>query len=325
MRSKTTHILAERFKQIAFLALIVFACQLQSSAQGDGPRAFLLAPKGVWGINPKWMNLNQNFLPSGSILVKNADIKVDVFPTSLFHTFGIGGRYAQLIFMVNPGSASGTVEPGQPGIPAPQLNASGFGDGCIGFKIGLNDAPALDLKQFASHPMQPSMSFYFRLWYSGTYDANKPLNLGTNRTSYEFGLPMAIPFGTNPKRATWLEMYPSIRIYTANNDPTVITQAEKSQQLPLFLLENHLTHNFTSKLWAGLDLRYQYGGALELDGVNQDNIVNILGGGVEAGYQLLPFLSASAGYGTILAGDNDARSDMFRLSIVFVYANTKKL
>ncbi len=313
-----------RIKKAAISLLLLIAGFVQVIAQGDGPRTFLLAPKGVWGVNPKPTFLDQNFLPSGDILVKDANIQVNVFPTTFFHTFGIGGRFAQIMFMVNPGNANGSVEAEVPGFPTPQFEATGFGDGFIGFKIGLNDAPALNLAEFAKHAPVPSMTAYFRIWYSGTYDANQPLNLGTNRTTFEMGLPMAFPIGNNTKKPTWFEMYPSIRVYTSNNNPTLITQADKSQQLPLFLLENHLTHNITTKLWIGGDLRYQYGGALELDGVNQDNKVNILGGAVTAGYQLLPFLSLSANYGGILAGDNDARSEMFRLSAVFVYANTKK-
>jgi hypothetical protein len=64
---------------------------------------------------------------------------------------------------------------------------------------------------------------------------------------------------------------------------------------------------------------------LELDDVKQDNNINILGASVDAGYQILPILSLSANYGGILAGDNEARSGMFRISAVFVYVNTKKL
>jgi len=293
-------------------------------AQGDGPRTFLLAPKGIWGINPKATFLNQNFLPSGDILIKDADINVNVVPTTFFHTFGIGGRFAQAMVMVNPGSANGTVAPGSPAIPAPELNASGFADGFVGFKLGLVGAPALSIAEFAKRTPAFSMNGYFRWWYSGTYDKTKPLNLGTNRSTFELGLPMAIPLSQNPKRATWLEVYPSVRLYTANNEPTIITRADKSQQEPLFLLENHLTHNFNPKFWVGADLRYQYGGALKLDDEEQDNKINILGGGVEAGYQILSFLSCNAGYGGIIVGDNDAHSSMFRLSVVFVYANMNK-
>jgi hypothetical protein len=308
---------------IIFSVIASILC-VQVLAQGDGPRTMLPSPTGIWGINPKPTFLNQNFLPSGDILIKDADINVNIFPTTFFHTFGIGGRFAQLMVMVNPGNAKGSVVPGSPGFPSPEVKASGFGDGFVGLKVGLIGAPALNLMEFAKHTPAYSMNGYFRWWYSGTYDEKKPLNLGTHRSTFEFGLPMALPLSKNLKRQTWLEIFPSVRFYTANNNPTLITFADESKQKPLFLLENHLSHNFTDKFWAGVDLRYQLGGALKLDDVEQDNKVNILGGSISAGYQLMSFLSAGASYGGILAGDNDARSNMFRISVVFVYANTKK-
>jgi hypothetical protein len=312
-------------RKILFAIILTAMVSQGLRAQGDGPRTFLLAPKGIWGVNPKPTFLDQNFLPSGDILIKNADLHISVVPVTLFHTFGIGNRFAQLMVNLNPGSASGSVETPQPGLPAPHVSASGFADGFVALKLGLIGAPALDILQFSKHKPAFSMNGYLRLWYSGTYDRKKPLNLGTHRTTFEFGLPMAIPFGGNPKRATWLEVFPSARFYTTNNSPTLVTQADNSHQLPLFLLENHLSHNFTDKFWAGVDLRFQYGGSLELDGVKQDNRINILGGGITAGYQIASFLSASANYGSILVGDNNARSNMLRISLLFVYANVKKL
>jgi hypothetical protein len=288
------------------------------SAQGDGPKAFQLTPKGLWGINAKWMDLNQNLLPTGNILIKDADIQVDVFPITAFHTFGIKNTWVQLMAMANPGSASGSLATNLG--PTPTTNASGFSDGFVGFKVGLFGAPALSIEEFVKKEPSLSIMSLFRVWYSGTYDASKELNLGSNRTTFEFGLPVIIPFAKTLKHPIWLETVPSLQIFTANNNPTFITFAEKSHQLPLFILENHLTHNITEKLWAGLDLRFQYGGVLELDNVKQDNKINILGGGLSAGYQVLPFLSASAGYGSILFGDNNAQSDMIRLSLIFVYA-----
>lgn len=315
----------KQFSLVAFTLLLNGIFISNAGAQGDGPRSFLLAPTGIWGLNPKWMNLSQNFLPAGTILIKDADVKVNVFPTTFFHTFGIGGRFAQVLVMANPGSATGKVVADAPGFPSPEVNASGFSDGFVAMKVGLVGAPALNVAEFSKHMPAFSMTGYFRVWYSGTYDRAKPLNLGTNRFAFEIGTPMAIPLGDNPARATWLEVYPCIQIFTPNNDPTLITMGEKTHQAPLFLLENHLTHNFTSKFWAGVDLRYQYGGRLSIDDAEQDNLINILGGGVETGYQILPYLSGSASYGTILLGDNSARSDMFRLSAVFTYVNLKKL
>lgn len=293
-------------------------------AQGDGPRNLLWGPKGVTAFIPKWMDLNQNITP-GNVLIKDADIKIDVFPLTLIHNFSIGGRFAQIMMNAVPGTASGTFVANQPGIPAPELSATGFADGFVGFKLGLVNAPSLNVYEFAKHKHAFSMFGYFRVWYPGTYDEKKPLNLGSNRFTFDIGPVFNIQFSKNPKRSTWLESYPTIHLYTTNNSPSLGTFADKSQQLPLFSFENHLSHNFTDKFWAAVTLRYQYGGALKLDDVKQDNNINILGSGVSAGYQVLPMLSLQGAYGAILTGDNGAKSEMFRLVAVITYANLKKL
>ena len=101
-------------------------------------------------------------------------------------------------------------------------------------------------------------------------------------------------------------------------------QGNEAIQNPLFGIENHLTHNLTKKFWAGIDLRYAIGGESEIDGQAQDNKINVLGGGISAGYQILPFLGATSSYGIVLAGDNGLDGNMFRLGLVFVYAKTEK-
>ncbi len=311
-------------KNRLFILLILFFASASLFGQGDGARNLLMGPKGIWVLQPKWMNLNQNITPA-NILVKDAEIKIDVFPVTLVHNFNLGGRYAQIMFSAVPGSASGTLAPNQVGLPAPQLSASGFADGFVGLKVGLVNQPALSIKEFSKYKQGFSMMGYLRVWYSGSYNIKNPLNLGSNRTTVELGFPMNLQLSNNPKRPTWLEIYPAIHMYTPNNQPTLVTMANKSQQLALYSLENHLSHNFTDKFWAGIDLRYQIGGALKLDGVNQNNKMNILGGGLTAGYQVLPILGLNASYGGIISGDNGAKSDMFRLTAILLYVSKKNL
>lgn len=95
---------------------ILFIGILKGTGQGDGSRANLLAPNGVWGINPKYLNLDQNLAPVGNILVEGAEFKIDVFPNTFFHTFAIGNCYARVLAMVNPGSGSAQLDP-QPDSP----------------------------------------------------------------------------------------------------------------------------------------------------------------------------------------------------------------
>jgi len=300
-----------------------------SQGQGDGPRSFLLAPKGVSGISAKWLNLSQNLIPAGTALIPNADIKVDVFPTTLFHTFSLGGRIAQAYFMFNPGSATAGTSVGPPigPIPGNELSATGFSDGFVGFKLGLYGAPALNIFEFAKSPMQFSVFGDFRFWYSGSYDAGKLFNLGTNRNIIQIGVPMAIPLNQNRARATWLEVSPAVLFFTANDEPArnplSMGTVDKVSQTPLLSIENHLTHNFTPKLWAGGNLRFQYGGESKADGVSDDNPISVIGGGAVVGYQVLPILNVYADYSGVLISDQ-AKGQMFRLSATLTYASMKK-
>lgn len=305
--------------------LLFLLISLPAFAQGDGPRNLLWSPKGTFAFLPKWMSMNQNITP-GNVLIKNADLHIDAFPLTLVYNFGLANRYAQVMLNAVPGSVSGSLVASQPNFPAPHLSSSGFADGFIGFKLGLINQPALNVIEYSQYQKKTfSMMLYTRLWYSGTYDNAKLLNLGSNRLTFEVGFPIDIWLSKNPKRPTWLEIYPAIHMYTPNNDPSLIAMANKSQQHALYSLENHLSHNFTDKFWASADLRYQYGGDVEVDGVDQENKMNILGGGVTAGYQVMKMLGLNMSYGGIIAGDNGAQSNMFRITAVLSYANLKKL
>ncbi len=314
-----------QIKPIIFIVVLLICNSNILIAQGDGPRAHLFAPTGIWAINPKYLHLDQNLLPAGNILVKNADISVNVFPTTFVHSFGIKGKLARIFIMGNPGSLTAKLD-AQSYNFSESISASGFSDGFLAFEYGFIGAPALNAIEFSQHKPQFSLMGYFRYWYSGTYDSKNLINLGTNRSTFEIGTTMAIPlFKSLNQRNTWLEIMPTVQFFTNNNDPARSNTADVVEQDPLFIIENHLTHNITKKLWAGVDLRYQYGGTTKADGVSDDNLINILGGGLNLGYQISSPLSIYGGYDTILVGDNDAKSNMLRLSLVFVYINLKKL
>ncbi len=160
---------------------------------------------------------------------------------------------------------------------------------------------------------------YLRFWYSGMYAPEESLNLGSNRFTIQYSLPMAIPLSQNRARMTWLEITPGIRIFTDNNSPQLLTQKAKIEQRSLFQLETHLSHSLSPKFWVAANLHYQLGGTTVLDGEVNDNQINMLGGSLSAGYKLLPFLSASADYGRRIFGDNGVNSRMIRVGMVFTY------
>jgi hypothetical protein len=291
-------------------------------AQGDGPRSYLPAPIGVSGFAVKYLHLSQNLAPSGDFLVRDADFKVDIFPTTLFHNFGLWGRPAAVQLMFNPGSLRASFD--VPGLPIDEVSTGGFSDGFASFKLGLLGTPALNAIEFSKSPMQFTLSGYFRLWISGSYDSDKLLNLGTNRVSFDLGPTLAIPLNQNRLCPTWLEVYPHVIFFTDNDDPTKIPGAERVEQEPLFIIENHLSHSFTPKFWASLDVRFQYGAETTTDGVDDDNRIEMLGGGASVGYQFTSWLGANVSYGRRWVGANDAKVEMVRLAFILTHVELPK-
>jgi len=92
---------------LKYLCLIFFLSSVLGFAQGDGPRSFILLPKDVWAVNARWLGMDQKINPTGTILVPKAEVEVNVFPITLYRTFSIARRFAQVSVMVNPGSVSG--------------------------------------------------------------------------------------------------------------------------------------------------------------------------------------------------------------------------
>ncbi|KLT68345.1 MULTISPECIES: transporter [unclassified Flavobacterium] len=317
-----------KIKYILLIGILIFSFK-NTFAQGDGARMLLWGPTGATGLIPKWMHLNQNITPA-NILVNGADLTINAFPVTLIHNFNLGGNFAQIMLNAVPGNVSGTLNAAalsNLNLPSTiDVSSGGFADGFIGFKYGLINQPALNVKEYVAYQHKTfSMMGYFRTWYSGSYDRNKAMNLGSNRFTFELGFPMNIHLSKDPKRVTWLEVYPSVQMYTTNSDPTFITRARETKQKPLFAIENHLTHNFTEKFWAGADLRYQYGGALEYDGVKQDNKINALGGGATVGYQIIPPLGINMSYAGVFSNPSNVDANMFKITAVFTYVNLKKL
>lgn len=99
-------------------------------AQGDGPRSGLLAPAGVFGIATKYVNLSTNLSPA-TVLVKQADFDIQLFPISAFYTFKINKQFAQILGVVTPANAQLVLSSTATGIPD-QVNTNGIVDGFIG-------------------------------------------------------------------------------------------------------------------------------------------------------------------------------------------------
>ncbi len=305
---------------LPLLVVIILISPDLTRAQGDGPRSQLLLPVGVNVLVPTYLNLSGNYNFAESILVQDADITSDVFVLTYTRAFSLADRYAQIwvnpIFGAVDGSGS-VVNPSTGNTIALESDARGLGDLLVNFKVGLIGTPALKLPEFAAQPQTFQLSAFGSISAPiGEYDSDRPLNLGTNVWAFRLGVPMVLPFKLFEKPA-FFEFFPSVAFYTDNDDPTL--GADVRAQDPLYMIESHLTYNFTPKLWGGLDLRYRYGGATTTDGISDENTQDVLGGGISIGYSFHPAISMQASCGQVLSEKDGSDLDMVRVKLALMF------
>jgi hypothetical protein len=202
------------------------------------------------------MDLKGTFNFAQDILVAGASIESRIGVSSYVRFFPIAGRLSELWVSPVFGSVQGSASAGPVSVRVPRI--SGFADPYLGVRVGLTGAPALMPAQFAKHEQTFQVYGLFGVTPPlGKYSGSSVLNLGTNRWAIRGGVPLVVPFG-DAKRPVWLEVVPSVTFFTVNTDP--FGPGQRRAQAPLVVVENHLSHNFTTPFWAALDLRGQSGG-----------------------------------------------------------------
>lgn len=312
----TLYVLSSRTTRLGCLLLFLLYAIFPASAlaQGEGPRVYMPAPVGTNVLSATWMDLNSNMNFAGSILIPGADIQSTIVAVNYNRYFAVGDRLAEIWVTGIGGEIDGTVDTAPVG--SRSTGVSGFGDPYFAIRVGLKGAPALKPLDFAKTPQAFQVFALAGIsmpW--GDYKPDRPLNLGTNRWSLRLGLPMTMPLGKT-SGSTWLEIHPNVYIYGDNDEPF---RAMSRSQDPLYVLESHLTHNFTTKFWTGLDLRYQNGGETTTDGLKDGNKVNRLGGGVSAGYSFSHSWSGFVGYGTVISETDNSKLKMWRARLIWAF------
>ena len=299
------------------IILAVLLAPAYGFAQGDGPHNLPLLPAGTNLFVAMPLGLSGNFNPSQTVLIPGANVDVFALPLTYVRTFSLGGRFGRL-FLTAPLAtldASGTIIDLRTGDELTvSRGRSGWMDPLVTMHIGLIGAPALTPPEFVKHPKSFQMVAIVGTGIPiGTYDSTRAINLGTNRWQFRLGAGTVVPLG---KSTAW-ESANSVTLFTDNND--VFGGAVTRSQDPLFISENHFTYQFNPKWWSSVDLRWQYGGETETDGVADNNLTNILGGGLALGHQFTPHFGGYISYGQVLAKKGDAEEWMIRAQLVYSF------
>jgi hypothetical protein len=264
----------------AALAALGLSFAVGARAQDDGARVYQLAPVGLQTLTAFLVNKRGDEGPDPGQTTPGSETRTDVFVLRYARTFGLAGRQVTPFAILPTGRLRVTQGSGAGD------ESSGFGDAQLGATVGLFGAPALDRKAYASFRPMLSTSLFGRIYFPiGDYSRERPVNLGSNRFSYQLGLPTTFMFGQSYRdsRLTTLEVMPTVTFYSANHEPF---GADERTQAPLFSVEAHLTHNLPKRVWVSADVLYRDGGSSRTDGVENHDPVH---GWSAGGSVVLPF------------------------------------
>ena len=160
--------------------------------------------------------------------------------------------------------ASGSAEfAGQP----QEREVSGLGDPRLRFSVNLYGAPALSFKEFVDYRQDLIVGASLQVSAPlGQYDADRLLNIGTNRWTIkpELGISKALGPLT-------LELAAGVSFYTDNPD---FLSGQTLSQDPVYSIQGHVIYSLRSGIWVALDGTYYTGGRTTIDGVEGNELQN---------------------------------------------------
>jgi hypothetical protein len=154
---------------------------------------------------------------------------------------------------------------------------------------------------------------------TGLYDANKILNLGSDRWSFKPEIAVSHPFGPNHN---WeLDGYANAYFFTNN---TTYHGRQVLRQEPLTGFEGHLTYSFTDSVWASVDARYAFRGDTLVDGVDQHSSQQMITVGSEVNVSLTPQHSLLLLFAKAMLYQNAPASTGFAIKYIYTWGRGYK-
>ena len=197
---------------VTIVRLLLFASMGAGAyAQDLEPRAYVNTPVGLNFLIAGYGYMAGGVATDPALPLENADIKVQSALLAYARALDVWGMSGKVDVVVPYAWLSGSADVmGQPR----EREVSGFADPRLRFSVNLYGAPALSLQEFANYRQDLIIGASLQVSAPlGQYDADKLVNIGTNRWSFkpELGIGKAL----GPLR---LEHSTGVTLYTDNHD-----------------------------------------------------------------------------------------------------------
>ena len=311
------------------LNLLLF-CSIGAIAQAEPPTSWLMPPKDLWAFSYQYLDLESNVTPSRDVVLASGTVKAYVNSIPVVRSFAIGNRIAQIFVIPTFGNLTAAVDvediPGFGEVdidPIEVIDKTGMMDSQFVFRVGLLNAPALNIIELAKWERKFQIYGLFGVTLpTGEYDSRRRINLGSNRWGLRFGAPMVLPLNENKKKPADLEIHPNITFFTNNNDPFV---GDTKNQKPLLRLNTAFTKYFTSKFYSSVGVGFQYGGVTQIDDLPEGARIEQLAAGITGGYTFASIIKVQATLGQIFFNEKNGLMARFQTTVVLPSKSDREL
>jgi hypothetical protein len=248
---------------LIFVAAFAGLCHT-ASAQELVPRAYWPAPDGTNVFALAYQNSSGDIVTDPSLPVVGVESDIDFLQLSYQRTFSLAGRTAtvQLSLPYSRGDTEGSVED-----VFQQRHVAGVADTRVRLAVNLTGAPSMDVAGFQALRQEPKPIVGASILFqgpTGTYEADKVLNIGTNRWAVKPAIGAILPI-----RPTWLFEFEIGGWFFSDNDDFL---GQTREQEPILSTEFHLVKRIRPGFWASLDANFYVGGRTRIGDVESDNL-----------------------------------------------------
>jgi len=231
-------------------------------AQFTDPRTYSNSPVGFSQVELDYGYAKADASVDSSLVVDGAKLELNVGTLSYTRGFSLLRRLAWAQATVSLASLAGSLAG-----TSLSRSVTGTGDASLQLATLLTGGPALSVAEFTRY--EPTTTCGLSLTITaptGKYDADRLLNLGSDRWSFKPELAISHPFGSG--RSWVVDAYFNLSFFTDN---TTYHAREILRQEPLMGIEGHLSRSIGSSFVASLDTRYAFRGRTLVDGEDQNN------------------------------------------------------
>jgi hypothetical protein len=232
-----------------------------ASAAEIEPRAYSNAPVGMNFLITGYVYTEGGLSTDPASPLQDAELTINTALVAYARALDLWGKSGKIdIIAAYSGLSGDATFKGEP----VEREVTGFNDPRVRLSVNLFGAPALSQQEFASYRQDLIVGASLQVAPPlGQYDADRLVNLGTNRWFFKPEIGVSKAFGPFT-----LEFAGAVYLYTTNHD---YFGGKTLEQDPVYSAQGHLIYSFGRGIWAALHGTYDYGGRQTIDGVNDDS------------------------------------------------------